>query len=35
MQLKNLPDAVAWHCAMLVKVQLLRPGDVEPCIQKG
>jgi len=28
MQLIRLPDAVARHCAMLVKVQLLRPGDV-------
>jgi hypothetical protein len=26
-------DAVARHCAMLVKVQLLSPGDVAPCMQ--
>ena len=35
MQVRRLPEAVARHCAKLVKLQLLRPGDVAPPIQKG
>jgi hypothetical protein len=35
MQVRNLPEAVAWHCAKLVKLQLLRPGYMAPCMQKG
>jgi hypothetical protein len=30
MQVRRLPEAVARQCAKLVKLQLLRPGDVAP-----
>jgi hypothetical protein len=33
MQVKNLREAVARHCARLVKVQLLKPGELLPCMQ--
>ena len=34
MQVRRLPDAVARHRAKLVKLQLLRPGDVAPSYKR-
>ena len=33
MQVELLPEAVARHCDKLLKLQLLRPGEVLPCKQ--
>ena len=34
MQVRRLPEAVARHRAKLVKLQLLRPGDVAPSYKR-
>ena len=35
MQLRNRPEAVAWHCWKLVKKQPLKPGYSSPWMQTG